>query len=105
MTARPAFALPEYRRHVIASLEAGREPFPPERRDEYLVLEEIWPSMARRMRPEPKCAEHIGLPRDYGVGADQVQPFDRLFRRRLLKTIEADPEFAEALAGALEAAR
>jgi hypothetical protein len=78
-------------------METGCEPCQPESLEECLLLEEIAPRLARRMKPAPEVCEFIGLPRDYGKSADKVQPFDRLFRRRLLRTVEGAKEFAQAL--------
>lgn len=75
------------------AVENGREPWPPESRDEYLALSREFPSHAKRFRPSADDIARLGLPRNYGL---PILPFGPEFRERLFATAEVDPQWARA---------
>src|SRR5262245_53634920 len=90
--------LNNFSKEVTEAMLAGRRPRAPECREEFLILEELSPRLARHFRPAQPWLTVIGLPHDYGFPAEHVPPFDRWFRRRLIESARIDPNFAEALA-------
>jgi hypothetical protein len=92
---RPQFANAEdWLAHYLESKARGKEPWPPETRDELMALNDAWPQAARCHKPAPPWDSHLGLPGWFGK---EPQPYDEFERKRLLKTLGENKTFARAV--------
>lgn len=97
---RPRFAGPaDYIRHVRQARALGRDPWPPTTREEFVVIADEFPDLARRYRPPTESLRILHLPDHYG---QPVEPLPELWQERFLITLRDDPDFRAAVRAVLE---